>query len=384
MGGLAFLRNFSVFLLFSLVSASVFAQTVYSVNVSTFDDAAEPADPGTFRVSVSPTIPVGVYMDIYACLDVQGGSATEGVDYVEIENFNESCPMGQYPVFFSDQTPLFDEITVSVLDDSDYEGNETVILGVASVNGGCDGCDPSTYVAGSSATMNIADDETPPVNYTVNLAAGAGAAEPSTDGYFVATVSPIPPVDFDGTVVACVDVTGVTATEGEDFEAIGYSQEGCPSDTHEVWFRDGEWSFDIPINVLDDPDYEGNETVTVGVTSATVWSTNDTASAGTTATLNIEDDDDYATYNSGYDSLNADIDNFNARADRGDFATLDQFNRERNQLINRQDELNALYDTIEANVATYDGLVVQLEDLNATISELNQSINIEPRNQDGI
>ncbi|GHD82468.1 hypothetical protein CLV85_2528 [Salinibacterium amurskyense] len=95
-------------------------------------------------------------------------------------------------------------------------------------------------------------------------------------------------------------------------------------------------------------------------------------------------DDDYATYNSGYDSLNADIDSFNARADRGDFATLDQFNRERNQLINRQDELNALYDTIEANVATYDGLVVQLEDLNATISELNQSINIEPRNQDGI
>ena len=95
-------------------------------------------------------------------------------------------------------------------------------------------------------------------------------------------------------------------------------------------------------------------------------------------------DDDYATYNSGYDSLNEDIDSFNARADRGDFATLDQFNRERDQLINRQDQLNALYDSIEANVAVYDGLLLQLEDLNATISELNQSINIESRDQDGL
>jgi len=299
MGGPSLFRNFLVFLLFSMVSASVFAQTVtvYSVNVSTFDDAAEPADPGTFRVTVSPTVPVGVFMDIYACLDVQGGTATEGVDYVEIENFNESCPVGQYPVFFSDQTPAFDEITVDVLDDPDFEGNETVILGVASVNGNCDGCSPSTYVAGTSATMNIADDDTPPVNYTINLSAGADAAEPSTDGYFMATVSPIPPVEFDGTVVACVGVTGGTATEGQDFEAIGSSQEGCPSATYEVWFENGEWSFDIPINVLDDPDYEGNETVTVGVTNATVWSSgNDTASAGTPATLNIEDDDDNAVY----------------------------------------------------------------------------------------
>ncbi|MEV8255049.1 hypothetical protein AB0O95_13905 [Rhodoglobus sp. NPDC076762] len=95
-------------------------------------------------------------------------------------------------------------------------------------------------------------------------------------------------------------------------------------------------------------------------------------------------DTDYESYNSGYDKLNRDIDSFNSRADRGDFTTLSQFNRERDALISRQDELNSLYDAIEANVATYDDLVAQLENLNATISELNQSINIEPRNQDGI
>ncbi|WP_231605072.1 hypothetical protein [Salinibacterium sp. SWN139] len=101
-------------------------------------------------------------------------------------------------------------------------------------------------------------------------------------------------------------------------------------------------------------------------------------------TLRASIDDDYATYNSGYDQLNDDIDSFNSRADEGDFNTLDQFNSERNELISRQDFLNTLYDSIEADVDTYDDLVKQLEALNTTISELNQSINIEPRNEDGI
>lgn len=101
-------------------------------------------------------------------------------------------------------------------------------------------------------------------------------------------------------------------------------------------------------------------------------------------TLRASIDDDYATYNSGYDQLNDDIDSFNSRADVGDFNTLDQFNRERNELTSRQDSLNTLYDSIEADVDTYDDLVKQLEALNTTISELNQSINIEPRNEDGI
>lgn len=93
-------------------------------------------------------------------------------------------------------------------------------------------------------------------------------------------------------------------------------------------------------------------------------------------------DDDYSSYNSGYDSLNRDIDDFNARADNGDFRSVEQFNNERASLIDRQTSLNSLYDAIEADVATYDDMVTQLEALNATISELNKSINIEPRNDE--
>ena len=95
-------------------------------------------------------------------------------------------------------------------------------------------------------------------------------------------------------------------------------------------------------------------------------------------------DDDYESYNSGYDSLNRDIDSFNARADNGDFRSVEQFNNERTSLIDRQNSLNALYDAVEANVATYDDMVTQLEALNATISELNKSINIEPRTDESL
>lgn len=93
-------------------------------------------------------------------------------------------------------------------------------------------------------------------------------------------------------------------------------------------------------------------------------------------------DDDYKSYNSGYDSLNRDIDDFNTRADNRDFRSVEQFNNERASLIDRQNSLNSLYDAIETNVATYDDMVTQLEALNATISELNKSINIEPRNDE--
>jgi len=93
---------------------------------------------------------------------------------------------------------------------------------------------------------------------------------------------------------------------------------------------------------------------------------------------------DYTSYNSGYDQLNTDIDNFNSRADEGDFDTAEQFDDERAWLISRQDSLNVLYDGIDADNSRYDELVAQLEALNASISELNKSINIEPRNEDSL
>jgi hypothetical protein len=92
-------------------------------------------------------------------------------------------------------------------------------------------------------------------------------------------------------------------------------------------------------------------------------------------------DEDYGAYNAGYDELNSDIDGFNERADSGDFDSQAQFDAERAALVQRQANLDALYSSIEQRVSRYDALVAQLEELNAVLANLNESINITPRSE---
>jgi len=94
-------------------------------------------------------------------------------------------------------------------------------------------------------------------------------------------------------------------------------------------------------------------------------------------------DADYASYNAGYDQLNIDIAEFNTRAEEGDFENQSQFRDERDALVARQAELDALYATIDARAQQYTELVTQLDELNAQVDELNQSINVTPRDADG-
>jgi hypothetical protein len=89
-------------------------------------------------------------------------------------------------------------------------------------------------------------------------------------------------------------------------------------------------------------------------------------------------DADYAAYNAGYDQLNADIRAFNARVDAGEL-TKHQYDREVDAFNARQAELDAVYAGIQARADEHAALLVQLDELNAQVDELNQSINIEPR-----
>jgi len=90
-------------------------------------------------------------------------------------------------------------------------------------------------------------------------------------------------------------------------------------------------------------------------------------------------DADYAAYNAGYDALSTDVANFNARAKSGDFGSQSAFEAERNELLARQSDLDAQYQSIADRHARYDGLVAQLTSLNAEVDALNRSINITPR-----
>ena len=95
-------------------------------------------------------------------------------------------------------------------------------------------------------------------------------------------------------------------------------------------------------------------------------------------------DADYASYNSGYDQLGTDVAAFNASAQSGSFSSQRDFNGERNALIARQANLDALYASINARHGQYTDLVAQLKALNAQGDQLNQSINIAPRDSTGV
>jgi hypothetical protein len=95
-------------------------------------------------------------------------------------------------------------------------------------------------------------------------------------------------------------------------------------------------------------------------------------------------DADYQKYNSGYDQLNADVTDFNNRANNGGFSSQEEFDQERAALIARQQSLDALYASIVSRNATYEKKVDQLSQLNAQAAALNTAINVVPRSGDGV
>ncbi len=95
-------------------------------------------------------------------------------------------------------------------------------------------------------------------------------------------------------------------------------------------------------------------------------------------------DADYASYNSGYDQLGADVKAFNAKAQSGAFGSPGDFDSARDALTARQGRLDALYRSIESRHGQYNDLVAQLNALNAKGDQLNQSINIAPRDPNGV
>lgn len=93
---------------------------------------------------------------------------------------------------------------------------------------------------------------------------------------------------------------------------------------------------------------------------------------------------DYASYNAGYDQLGVDIAAFNSRAEAGQFSSKAQFDDERQALVDRQDALDVMYDSIQQRHDQYVALIAQLDALNAQVDELNQAINIAPRSETGV
>jgi hypothetical protein len=204
---------------------------VPTVTLEATDAAASEtgSDPGFFTVTRT-----GVTTASLDVLYTVGGSAINGTDFTPTLSGTVTIPGGQVTA----------TITITPVDDSDGESDETVSL-TLSTN--------ATYSVGTpaAASVTIVDDDVP----TVALeATDAAASETGPDpGLFTVTRT--------GVTTASLDVlytVGGSAIDGTDF---------TPTLTGTVIIPPGQAIAIITITPVDDPDVEGDETVSLMISS---------------------------------------------------------------------------------------------------------------------
>jgi hypothetical protein len=186
------------------------------------------------------------------------GSATAGSDYT----FTSGT------LNFGDGVTL-QEFVVPILDDTDYEGDETVNLALSNASGGASLGSPTNAVL-----TIVENDPAPPAGSITLSSATYGVSEAGG----AATINVIRSSGSFGTVSVDYATSDGSATAGVDYSATAGT----------LTFADGilAQSFDIP--VLDDAIYEGDETVHINLSNVTGG-----ASLGTpaSAVLTIQEDD---------------------------------------------------------------------------------------------
>ncbi len=227
------------------------------LNVTKTADAAEPSTAGNFNIA----LPVGITVptDITVNYTVTG-TAVAGSDYTAFTGV-ATIPAGSNSV----------DLALNVIDDQEVEGTETVTLTVTS--GTATGL---VFTAGTSETIDIADDDNIPANLVVGIAKAADAAEPATDGRFSVSLPAGVTVSEDITVNYTV---AGTATAGTDYTALSGT----------VTIPAGQNSVNILVAIIDDKIIEGAETIVATLTNAT--STSFSLTATGSATVSIADDE---------------------------------------------------------------------------------------------
>jgi hypothetical protein len=187
-----------------------------------------------------------------------GGSATAGADYQAAGG----------TLSWADEESGVKSINVSVNDDSDIEGNETIQLSLSNVAGG------ATLGSRDVATMTIIDNDLPNAGAIRFSAANYSAGEDSNSF----DISVVREGGGDGEASTQIAFADGTAVSGADYEVP----------TGALSWPDGEIGPQtLTITLIDDDDVEGNETVNLSFASVTG------ASIGTpsAAILTIIDDE---------------------------------------------------------------------------------------------
>jgi hypothetical protein len=199
------------------------------VSVTARANAVEPDADGSFLVSISKVSATDTVISYNV-----SGTAAAGTDY-QVLSGTVTIPAGQLSV----------AIPVRPIDDLRVEGNESVSITLNSVVSGA----AEILINSQPATVMIADNDTPT---TASVSAPVQATEGVEDGKFTVSLSKVSSTD---TVLSYT--IGGTANGGTDYQTLSGT----------ITIAAGQLSADIPLEVLDDFDVEGNETVSIQLNS---------------------------------------------------------------------------------------------------------------------
>lgn len=79
-------------------------------------------------------------------------------------------------------------------------------------------------------------------------------------------------------------------------------------------------------------------------------------------------------YNNGVKQLNADIVNFNTKAEKGEFSSQQDFNTARSALVKQANQLSAQRSAVNTDIASYQALYKELQSVSSQSDALNRSI----------
>ena len=225
-------------------------QTLASVSVSASDaSATEGGDTGAFTITRTGATTSALTVNFTV-----SGTAASGADFVALGT-SVSIPAGQSSAV----------VTVATVQDAAQETTETVLLTLAV---------DAAYNLGSptAATVNVLDDDAPPLPVVTVADTLSTAAEPNTLGQFTILRT------GDTTAALTVNFTmSGSATGGTDYTSLGTS----------AVIPAGQSNVALAVAPTDDALVEGTETVTLSIGSSATYA----LGVITAASVNIMDND---------------------------------------------------------------------------------------------
>jgi hypothetical protein len=92
--------------------------------------------------------------------------------------------------------------------------------------------------------------------------------------------------------------------------------------------------------------------------------------------LRAEIEADYARYTTGMDSLNRDVENFNARSRASSTEEFQRLQEEADELNQRGRNLESLYESVQERSVRFDAMMAELQGLNSLRADLQSGLNI--------